>query len=150
VGAKDEAVEQLLTALAIPADKAAGMAALGRQLIEAEDFAAAAVAFAMAARAKDRADYWSALGFCEQKQNRLDAAVVAYRRAISAGGDDVQLWANLGEAYLDLFQYAPAAEALGKAMALDPNGDHPASMRARALVLKAVRDMRALQDKMQK
>jgi cytochrome c-type biogenesis protein CcmH/NrfG len=140
----DEARAALLDALKPSATDAVGYASMGRVLVTQGDFAAAAFAFSAALEHTKSADLWAALGYCEQKLNRLQNAADAYEKAIHAGLDDVQVWANLGEARLDLLQYGHAAEALGKAIEKDPKGDHPASVRARALVLKAVRDINAL------
>lgn len=141
----EEARTALMQALQPRAADAEGYAAMGRALVEQQDFAAAAFAFSAAlANGRDDGDLWAAFAYCEQKLGRLSQAAEAYEKAIDRGQGDVQVWANLGEARLDLLQYGHAAEALGKAIEKDPNGDHPASVRARALVLKALRDIKAL------
>lgn len=146
----DEARAALIDALKPAAADAAGYASMGRVLVTQGDFSAAAFAFSAALQHSKTADLWSAFAYCEQKLGRLQSAADAYEKAIALGMDDVQIWANLGEARLDLLQYGHAADALGKAIEKDPKGDHPASVRARALVLKAVRDIKALKAQQEK
>ncbi len=103
----------------------------------------AARVMALAAQKSDDGQHWATLGMIEHRLGRVDDAIACYERAIARGLDRLAVWANLGEARLDKLCYAQAAEALSRAIALDPGGKDPVSIRARALALKALRELKA-------
>ncbi|MEZ4647982.1 MAG: tetratricopeptide repeat protein [Candidatus Eisenbacteria bacterium] len=92
--------------------------------------------------------FHTALGSIYQRQGDLEAAYEHYLSAVELYDEDVQTWTNLGEVALEQSTkymkagrtaeaeaaFVNAAEALGRAIALDPEAKEDAGRRAHALV----------------
>jgi Flp pilus assembly protein TadD len=117
-------------------------ASVGALLLTQGDPQGAAVLLEAAVNASPtRADYWRAYGAALQRSARLPAARIAYEKAASLEPKDVATWTNLGEVCLGLADFVAASAAFAQACERDPQGKHPAGMRARVLCLKASRDL---------
>ncbi|MCC6808856.1 MAG: hypothetical protein IT381_15625 [Deltaproteobacteria bacterium] len=100
------------------------------------DNALAAAELATAADPKSY-DAWMALGAARARSKQEAAALHAYAHAAGLRADDVRLWCDVGELKLSLLDYKGAAQALSRAIDLDPKAQTPAGKRAQALVAKA-------------
>ena len=92
--------------------------------------------------------FHTALGSIYQRQGDLEAAYEHYLSAVELYDEDIQTWTNLGEVALEQSTkfmkdgrtaeaeeaFVNAAEALGRAIALDPEAKEDAGRRAHALV----------------
>ena len=137
-----QAFAHLVSVLGPAAGKAHGFASLAASFAKENHFGEAAIALAAAAASRPEvAAYHAGLGALYRRLGWLQWAVVAYETAIARGQNDVCTWTSFGETMLDLARYAEAAAALDKAIALDPEGRDPSSVRARALALKGNRDL---------
>jgi Flp pilus assembly protein TadD len=117
-------------------------AALGASLLRRGDAQSASVLLEAATEASpERADYWRAFGSALQRIERFGEARAAYQRSLAIDAGDVSAWTNLGEVCIGCGDWVTAASALEHACHLDPQGKHPAGMRARILALKARRDL---------
>ncbi len=96
---------------------------------------------AAARGAPKQAPYWAALCAIGMRLGHAEQAIAAAKQALALNPNDVQTWVNLGELLLQRLDYAAAAQALEKALTLDPKGEQPASMRARALVLRTSKQL---------
>ena len=85
---------------------------------------------------------WVALGVARARHGDHAGAVEPFIKALALRPRDVQLWCDLGECYVTLMKYAEAAAALKQAMLLDPNLQHPAGRRARAVAAKTMAQLR--------
>ncbi len=104
-------------------------------LVQSEDLEAAEGAAELATIADPQhADAWLTLGIVRARRNEYTRAIPDYIRALELRPDDVSSWCDLGELYTLMGDYQKAAAALRQAMVLDPNADHPAGRRARAIV----------------
>lgn len=66
------------------------------------------------------AELLALVGDCEFRVGRFDAAIAAYRSAIEAGGDAVDLTVRIVQVMLECYELEPAAALLGQMFA-----DHP-------------------------
>jgi tetratricopeptide (TPR) repeat protein len=109
------------------------------------DHLAAARAYASAAvdLAPTVFDGWLALGLVAAKQRDYASAVAAYVRALEIAPNDIACWTDLGELLLALLDLPGAARALSRAIALDKDATHPHGRRARALVARTLKQLRA-------
>lgn len=120
---------------------ALGLAALAVDAAADEDFHVAALAFEAAEQLGGDPRHAAAAAFCWQSLGNLPEACAAYDRALGSGLlDTLQVWANAAEAYVDSGLFAKALVAIKRAVALDPLGLRPQSVRVRALAIKAARD----------
>lgn len=109
----------------------------GRELLKqgnplrAHDLLAEAVARSQSAEA------WYLLGYSQMQLSRLDAAQASLGRAVSMNPREPAWWQALAKARLDGRKPALAAEALDRAIALDPRADY---FHARALCRLAQQD----------
>jgi tetratricopeptide (TPR) repeat protein len=92
--------------------------------------------------------FHATLGSICQRQSDWDKALGHYACAVQLYPEDINSWTNAGEIMLqrslDLLDhgqvrdsqemFGEAVAAFGKAIALDPNGNNPSGLRARALV----------------
>lgn len=99
--------------------------------------------------------FHAALGSIYQKQSQLQSALDHYETAVELWDEDIHSWTNAAEVALQLatdfstdgdndeaeVKFVFAAEALQRAVALDPKGDHPAGLRARAIISATVGSM---------
>lgn len=99
--------------------------------------------------------FHSALGAIYQRQGRLESSFDHYLSSVELYDEDIQTWTNLGEVALELStvlaqsgdndraaeMFVTAADALTRAVELDPNDEHPAGTRARVLVQVTVGSM---------
>lgn len=108
---------------------------LATALLHDGDFAGAEAAAAVVSDADPTlVEAWVVLALSWTRRKRHDRAVAPYLRALEQRPESVELWADLGECYLEIPDYNGAAAALKQAIELDPNSDSPAGRRARALV----------------
>ncbi len=77
---------------------------------------------------------WAGLGAIELTEENLDAAEHNLRCAAERNASDSTVQANLGEVYLRKGETEKAAVHLQKALELDPEGQDPATNRARAIL----------------
>ncbi len=99
--------------------------------------------------------FHSALGAIYQRQGQLESSFDHYLSSVELYDEDIQTWTNLGEVALELStvlaqsgdndraaeMFVTAADALTRAVELDPNDEHPAGTRARVLVQVTVGSM---------
>jgi tetratricopeptide (TPR) repeat protein len=69
----------------------------------------------------DFANGWWALAYCEAHGPRIGAAIRAYRKAISLGLQNANLYGQLAFAYIDLGDYESAATWVERSLAFDAN-----------------------------
>jgi Flp pilus assembly protein TadD len=112
--------------------------------VEAERWAEAKT-FAAAAAAADPSSFeaWVLSGIACARSKDLREAVLCFQRALERRPLDLQTWVDLGECCLGINDYPRAGKALGRAIELDPRGEHPAGRRARALAGRAIVRLRA-------
>lgn len=77
---------------------------------------------------------WAGLGAIELAAGNLDEAEFNLLAAAERYGEDSTVLANLGEVYLRKGDTEKAAGYLQKALELDPEGQDPATNRARAIL----------------
>lgn len=90
----------------------------------------------------DDTDGWVALGTARAKQKRYADAVPAFLEALRRRPVDIATWTDLGEAYVYLMDFTHAAQALERALELDPTGKDPWGRRARAIVARVLKQLR--------
>ena len=78
---------------------------------------------------------WELRGLALAQCFEFESAAVALRRATKLDPKNISSWANLGEICLKLSLYPEADKALKRAISLDPKALHPASRRARLVIL---------------
>ncbi|MBI2567979.1 MAG: tetratricopeptide repeat protein [Candidatus Schekmanbacteria bacterium] len=85
----------------------------------------------------------SALGAIYLRDENEAAALRHLNRALELKPNDIYALCNRGELRLRASMFQEATEDLRRAIALDPDGNDPAGMRARALVsaIKEIADM---------
>lgn len=118
-------------------DEAIELARLGHGLIAAGDLANALKALSLAMPAlRDNDDavvtYARALALNQRTLAARQLFALVARRQPTR----IDVWCALGELRLDAMNYRGAAAALKKCLELDPNGEHPAGRRARAVIKK--------------
>jgi Flp pilus assembly protein TadD len=86
---------------------------------------------------------WVLLGIAKARLKDLREAVLCFQRALEQRPDDLQTWVDLGEVCLGINDFHRAGKALGRAIELDPNAEHPAGRRARALAGRAIIRLRS-------
>ena len=74
------------------------------------------------------------LGSIYQRKEDYESAVQAYREALKIFPSDIDSLTNLGEVFLKTGRREEALPHLKQAVALDAEGNHPASNRARLLL----------------
>jgi tetratricopeptide (TPR) repeat protein len=119
-----EAAEAVLRrALELDSSNATAAYELGRLLQDQGNYAGAEQAYSMAIAANESyMEAHLALGQLYGRYlNDPQRAVTAYRRAIDAGGTDARNFEDLGREFLEIGQYAEAADALEQSVALNPN-----------------------------
>ncbi|HUA01438.1 MAG TPA: tetratricopeptide repeat protein [Candidatus Aquilonibacter sp.] len=96
---------------------------LGIAYQELGDFGQAERAYKRAIHAdKNYASAMNNLGSLEYSQEHYKRAIKYYRKAVLIpDGARAVIYGNLGYAYFSNLQYAPALEAFGKALAIDPD-----------------------------
>ncbi|MBA3471352.1 MAG: tetratricopeptide repeat protein [Herpetosiphonaceae bacterium] len=119
-----EAAETVLRrALELDSTNAIAAYELGRLLQNQGNYAGAEQAYTLAIAANEAyMEAHLALGQLYGRYlNDPQRAVTAYRRAIEAGGTDARNFEDLGREFLEIGQYAEAADALEQSIALNPN-----------------------------
>jgi cytochrome c-type biogenesis protein CcmH/NrfG len=114
-----------------------------KALLNHQDEAAEAAALAITAYDPKRARAWIMLGVSRAKMKRFSEAVPCFIHALELDALDVATWVDLGEAYISILDYTQAAKALQQAITLDPNAQHPAGRRARAIVGRTVQKLKS-------
>ena len=80
------------------------------------------------------AEYQRILGRALKAQNKIDAALVRFRQAVSVKKDLIEAWLDLAGTFNDQNRAKQAEETLDKALAANP--DHPRLLEARAVVMR--------------
>jgi cytochrome c-type biogenesis protein CcmH/NrfG len=113
--------------------------ALAARCLEQNDLEGAqAAAEAAVACDGESADAIATLGSALARRDEFTRAAACFELAVKKRPNDVVLWTNLGECYLFALRYKQAADALRKAMQLDPNSEHAAGRRARAVAARTL------------
>ncbi|MFC2131580.1 tetratricopeptide repeat protein [Bacteroidota bacterium] len=93
---------------------------LGRAFAAQGKFEDAAKAMEMACRSPKYPDWFKDLGDTYYRLNKLDMAIQAYRRAISANPRNFHAYNNLGLAYANSGQYKEATQSWNRTLQLNP------------------------------
>ena len=95
---------------------------LGRACLAANDLDAAARAFSeVLSSVPDESRALDGMGIVRHRQGYYAAARDLHRRAVDAEPDFAAAWCNLGVAETDLARHEEGADALDRALSLDPN-----------------------------
>ncbi|HEV2802378.1 MAG TPA: tetratricopeptide repeat protein [Pyrinomonadaceae bacterium] len=109
----------------------------GRNLMRLGRWTEAARELAAVAKAQPTAEVFIALGDCYAQLKQPLSAAPAYRRAIELDPQSAQAHARYGEVMYESREYAAAAEALERALALDRAGASINRARARKMADEA-------------
>lgn len=120
------------------ADAPRFIALSARFVAEGDLEAATAAAQAAVACDGESIDAVHAYGVALARTKEFSRAAVCFQKVLDKRPDDVAEWTNLGECFLSALRYPEAADAFRKAMELDPQSEHPAGRRARAIVAKTL------------
>lgn len=85
---------------------------------------------------------WSALGAARARLKRYTLAVPAFLEALKLAPQDITCWTDLGETYVYLMDFEHAAAALQQALLLDPEAKDPWGRRARAIVVRVMKQLK--------
>lgn len=99
---------------------------------------------ALTSEAPNRHDYWTAYAIALAKARRFADAIAAFERAVTVEPLAIDAWCNLGELAADDLRWDLAVKALGRCLALDPDGRHPSGVRARAIIKKLAKHVSAV------
>lgn len=125
-----------------PAD-AERFSRLALTLLKQGDLAGSAAAAELATRANPQSrDAWVVYGSAHAKAKQFKPAEQGYKRALALDPKHLSSWTALGEIYLSQHQFKQATVALKQACMLDPECKHPAGVRARALIGRAIATLR--------
>lgn len=80
--------------------------------------------------------YRAALGVAYARCNRIEEALRELRQCLALRPNDLEVSCIVAELLLDKLDYNGAAVLLRKCLTLDPKAEHPAGIRARALIKK--------------
>jgi tetratricopeptide (TPR) repeat protein len=117
-----------------------GIAVLGLAYYREEDYPSTIKVFeGLRSFGFDIARFLPTLGSAYQLTDQTEKAVRTYIEALKHTPDDLYVLTNLGELLLNRGRMNDAAELFKKVIALDPKQAHPAGVRARALIVKGVR-----------
>lgn len=111
---------------------------------ESDYEAAQLYADAWALAAPQSADAWHALAAAHAKQKSFRPARECLARVVAVEPRRIGAWVDMAEACIAVLDYKGAADALQRALNLDPNGDDPAGRRARAITGRTLTKLRAL------
>ncbi|MDE2412578.1 MAG: tetratricopeptide repeat protein [Sphingomonadales bacterium] len=129
------AESELKKAAAAGAPREALAAPMGEALIIENDLAGARSWLAPGQFAKgDEAYGWRMLGMLERFSGNLDAASVAYDRALSFAPNDALIWADIGRLKFSKGEQVQAIEAANRALVADP--DNPRALELRAQLMR--------------
>lgn len=116
---------------------------LALTLAKKGNFAGSAAAAELATRADPGSrDAWVLYASAQAKAKNLVLAEQGYKRALALDNKHISSWTALGELYLAQHQFKKATVALKQACLLDPDAKHPAGVRARALIGRAIATLR--------
>lgn len=90
------------------------------------------------------------LGACLQMIDEKDAAIDEYTSAVELDDHQLQAYVNRGELLLQKGQFEAALKDLKRATELDPTGQDPAAVRARALAAATAQAINDLADFIEK
>lgn len=88
--------------------------------------------------------FHSMLGACYQMLDNKDLALIEYTSAIELDPNQIQARVNRAELRLQKGEFEPALDDLQRAVELDPKGDDPAGVRARALAAATAQAIESL------
>lgn len=97
---------------------------------------AAALFRELVTRVPKSSEFWSAYGTALAKSQKIGEAVAALEKSLELRANNIEVWCVVAELSMDQLDWARATKALKRCLELDPNGKHPAGVRARALVKK--------------
>lgn len=136
-------MDVVTNALCLSPDRAPDYARLAGFFLQNQELEGAEGAAEMSvALSGECVDGWIALGTARAKLKKYQEAVPAYLEALRRRPDDVASWTDLGECYVYLMDFPHAAQALERALELDPNGESPWGRRARAIVARVLKQLR--------
>ena len=87
--------------------------------------------------------YLRAFASVAARNQDTETAIAACLTAIALDGEHLETLCMLAELYLSTMHYRQALEHLRRCIALDPQMQHPAGLRARVLVKTALKDLSA-------
>jgi tetratricopeptide (TPR) repeat protein len=121
--------------LGINAGQAYNLAQLGYRLLQEGQLDDARVMFQGLVTLNPKDPYMHlALGSTHHRAGRVDDAIKEYTRAIELDSKLTNAYANRGELFLGTHHAEKGLLDLKKALELDPKGQDPSTMRARAII----------------
>lgn len=133
---KDKSMSALLD---LRKEDAPRFVALAAHCLTEQDFEGAQAAAEAAVTCDgESADALAVLGCVLAKRDEYTRAAAAFELVVARRPTDIVAWTNLGECYLFALRYADAARALRQAMELDPQSEHVAGRRARAIAARTL------------
>lgn len=112
------------------------LAAFGYATIARDPQVAAAVLAEVVAREPTQARYRAAYSVALSKCGKTTAALESLEASVAADPTFLEAWCILAELAMDNLEWTRASKALARCLALDPKGEHPSGLRARALIKK--------------
>ena len=133
--------EELLESLKLPLAAQLELAERGTQLLRNGQTEKATVIFqGLYAMNQEHPYFALALGSIAQKTGHYETALAWYDKAVELGSPYPSTYINRGEVKLTLNDREGAKNDLKKAVAMDPNGKSPATVRAREILKTLGRD----------
>jgi len=124
--------------LGINAGQAYNMAQLGYKMLQEGRIEEAGAMFRGLATLNPKDPYMHlALGPCHHRADKIADAIPEYSTAIELNPKLANAYANRGELYISKKQQEKAFGDLKKAVELDPKGQDPSTIRARAILATA-------------
>jgi Flp pilus assembly protein TadD len=124
--------------LGITADQAYNLAEMGYRLLQEGQLDDAEVMFRGLVTLNPHDAYMHlALGSVYHRSDRSKDAIEQYTKAIDLAADMTNAYANRGELYLAQGDAEKGLKDLKKALELDPKGEDPCTIRARAIIATA-------------
>lgn len=93
-------------------------------------------------REPNRVDLLNALGIALARALRPVDALRYLQKSLLLAADDVEVLCVVGELSVERLDYDTAAKVLKRCLELDPKAQHPAGVRARALIKKAEKQLK--------
>ena len=119
-------------------------ASFGRQAIKEGNIDAAIGAFTEAlAKEPGNARHMAELGVAWAHKKNYGEALKWLRASIEKKPDQIDVLCVNGELSIDEMDFLGAAKVLGRCLELDPQAKHPSGLRARALVKKGLKKLKA-------
>jgi Flp pilus assembly protein TadD len=127
----------------ITTEQSRDIAGVMRGLIEGQELDAAIELGKAAVANAPRAEFYALLGLACARRGLADAGIDAFQRALRIDVADIATWTDLAEAQIERCDYDGASLALHFACELDPRAEHPSGKRARILIARGRKEVRA-------